>query len=134
MKIYLNEKGEIHDVGSNTTGEILTEVEVTDGTFDGWSKGKMLCYKVQVVNGVVVMMTPCVDSRIIRNFDNTQPFKISKTAYIDDTEIVFTDVPVGNMSVFVNGINHTDFERSGDRVTVRFEPLEEVAEVAINVI
>ena len=135
MKIYLNEDGEIYDVGSNTTGEDLTEVEVTDGTFDGWSKGKMLCYKVQVVDGVVVMMTPCVDSRLIRNFDNTQPFKMSKTAYIDDTSVTFYEVPTGNVTVYIGGYsgNYT-VNRVQDRLTVEFEPLEEVTEVTINVI
>ena len=62
------------------------------------------------------------------------PWTASKTAYIDDTSVSFENVPQGNMSVYVGGVNHTLFERDGDRVTVRFEPLEEVAEVAINVI
>jgi len=62
------------------------------------------------------------------------PWTALKMAYIDDTSVSFENVPNGNMSVYVGGVNHTLFERDGDRVVVRFEPLEEVAEVAINVI
>ena len=60
------------------------------------------------------------------------PVTMTKTAYIDDTECIFTEVPTGNMTVYCS-VPHT-VEREGDRVTVKFEPLEEVAEVAINVI
>lgn len=62
------------------------------------------------------------------------PWTATKTAYIDDTSTTFENVPNGNMSVYVGGVNHTLFERDGDRVVVRFEPLEEVTEVTINVI
>lgn len=62
------------------------------------------------------------------------PVTMTKTAYIDDTSVSFENVPQGNMSVYVGGVNHSLFERDGDSVTVKFEPLEEVAEVAINVI
>ena len=62
------------------------------------------------------------------------PWTASKTAYIDDTSTFFENVPNGNMSVYVGGVNHTLFERDGDRVTVKFEPLEEVTEVTINII
>lgn len=74
---------------------------------------------------------PAVASQIICGMI---PTTLSKTAYIDDTEVTFENVPNGNMSVYVGGVNHSLFERDGDRVTVRFEPLEEVTEVTINVI
>lgn len=60
------------------------------------------------------------------------PWTASKLAYIDDTEVTFTDVPQGSMSVYMD-TPHT-YERDGDRVVVKFEPLEEVTEVTINVI
>ena len=62
------------------------------------------------------------------------PWTASKTAYIDDTSVSFENVPNGNMSVYVGGVNHSLFERDGDRVVVRFEPLEEVTEVTISII
>ena len=60
------------------------------------------------------------------------PWTASKTAYIDDTECIFTDVPTGNMTVYCS-VPHT-IERDGDRVAVRFEPLDEVIEVTISII
>lgn len=60
------------------------------------------------------------------------PVTMTKTAYIDDTECIFTEVPTGNMTVYCS-VPHT-VERDGDRVTVRFEPLEEVIEVTISII
>ena len=60
------------------------------------------------------------------------PTTMTKTAYIDDTEVVFTDVPQGNVTAYMT-VPHT-VERDGDRVTVKFEPLEEVQTVTINII
>ena len=137
MKIYVNEKGEIH---STTPDPTLTEIEVTDGTFDGWTDAKICCYKVTVDgNGHVTMDTPYVDSRLIEHIDQlgkqveaVTPVTMTKTAYIDDTECIFENVPQGNVSAYMT-VPHT-VERDGDRVTVRFEPLEEVQTVTINVI
>ena len=60
------------------------------------------------------------------------PVTMTKTAYIDDTECIFTEVPTGNMTVYCS-VPHT-VERDGDRVTVKFEPLEEVTAVTISII
>ena len=60
------------------------------------------------------------------------PWTASKTAYIDDTECIFTEVPTGNMTVYCT-VPHT-VERDGDRVVVKFEPLEEVTEVTISIV
>lgn len=40
MLIFENSNLEIHDVGSSTD-PTLTPIEVTDGTFDGWSVAKI---------------------------------------------------------------------------------------------
>jgi hypothetical protein len=60
------------------------------------------------------------------------PWTASKTAYIDDTEVTFEGVPQGNTSVFMSVSN--TYVRSGDRVTVMFEKLEEATTVVINVV
>lgn len=78
-----------------------------------------------------VPVTAKTDDTAIK-VDDITPVTMTKTAYIDDTECIFTDVPTGNVSVYI-GVPHT-VERDGDRVTVRFEPLEEVQTVTINVI
>lgn len=138
MLIFVNERGEIHDV--NTTKDPkLTPIEVTDGSLDDMSEALICCYKVTVVDGVVEMRTPYVPSTVLESIDRLgkateaiTPTTITKTAYIDDTSVTFTDVPSGNLTVYL-AIPHT-VERDGDRVTVYFEPLEEVTEVTISII
>lgn len=140
MKVYVNEKNEIHEV--NTCSDpTLIELVITDGTFDNWSDAKICCYKVTVFNGIVTMMTPYVDSRLIEHIDQlgqqveaVTPWSETKTAYIDDTECVFKNVPQGNVNAFVGGVNYANFERLDDRIIVKFEPLTEAKEVTINVI
>lgn len=66
------------------------------------------------------------------------PYKESKTAYIDDTEIIFTDIPQGNLSVYVvdadNNYPAYTLERQADRLKVSFEPCENVTTVTISVL
>ena len=71
LKIYVNDKNEIHDVGVNSLSDpSLTEIRITDGTFDGWSRAKICCYKVTVNSqGHVTSYTPYVDSRLIFHID-----------------------------------------------------------------
>lgn len=68
MTIYVNERNEIKDVGA-TLDSTLTPLEVTDGTFDNWCIAKICCYKVNVVDGNVTMLTPYVDSRLIEHIE-----------------------------------------------------------------
>ena len=68
MIVYVNQNNEIKDVGA-TLDSTLTPLEITDGTFDGWSIAKIMCYKVNVNEGVVTMMTPYLDSRLIEHID-----------------------------------------------------------------
>lgn len=71
MIVYVNENVEIHDVGT-TTDPDLTAVEILDdeeNPFTGWSDAKICCYRVEVVEGHVVMFTPYVDTRLIPFID-----------------------------------------------------------------
>lgn len=61
------------------------------------------------------------------------PWTETKTAYIGDTEVVFTGVPTGNMTVFTSGAIGVVANRDRDIVTVSFEPLEEVTNVTISI-
>lgn len=138
MTVYVNDRNEIHDVGS-TTDPTLTPIEVTDGSLDDMSEALICCYRVTVEDGVVTMRTPYVPSTVLESIDRLgkqteaiTPKQYTKTAYIEDTEVVFTGVPNGNMTVYCS-VPHT-VERDGDRVVVRFEPLEEVTEVTISII
>lgn len=60
------------------------------------------------------------------------PYTETKTAYIDDTFIVFTNVPSGNLTVYFD--KPYTVEREADRVTVKFEPLEDVTTITISII
>lgn len=60
------------------------------------------------------------------------PYTETKTAYIADTFIVFTNVPSGNLTVYFD--KPYTVERDADRVTVKFEPLEEVTTITISII
>jgi hypothetical protein len=138
MLIFVNERGEIHDVNT-TTDPKLTPIEVTDGSLDDMSEALICCYRVKVEDGVVTMRTPYVPSTVLESIDRLgkqteaiTPKQYTKTAYIEDTEVAFADVPNGNMTVYCT-VPHT-VERDGDRVTVRFEPLEEVIEVTISIL
>lgn len=69
--------------------------------------------------------------------DSLTPYTDQKNAYIGDTEVLFTGVPAGKLSVFIedsegNYLNYT-VERINDRVTVSFEPLEYIATITISV-
>lgn len=67
------------------------------------------------------------------------PYTDTKTAYIGDTEVVFTGAKSGNLSVFIESEEGSEtgysLDRIGDMITVRFaEPLEYVTEVTISII
>lgn len=68
MIVYVNDKNEIKAVGV-TSDSSLTAIEILDGTLDGWSEEKICCYKINVVDGRVTMLTPYVDSRDIEHYD-----------------------------------------------------------------
>ena len=64
------------------------------------------------------------------------PYTDTKTAYIDDTEVTFADVPQGNLTVYFEsngGYPNYNVSRNGDRVTITFEPLEYIGTVTISV-
>ena len=79
----------------------------------------------------------------LSNFTDTKvaevtPYTETKTAYIGDTEVVFDVQMNGNLSVFVKDTegNYPDYavERTGDRITVEFEPLEYVTTITISIL
>lgn len=65
------------------------------------------------------------------------PYEETKTAYIGDTEVVFENVLVGNLSVFVEDSegNYPDFtlDRANGMITVKFAPLEYVTTITISI-
>lgn len=63
---------------------------------------------------------------------NITPYTESKTAYIGDTEVIFKDVPEGNITIYADVV--AGHQRTDVGVRVFFEPLEEVTNITISVV
>ena len=144
MILYVDSENKVRAVNS-TTDTSLTPLYVDENNeqfpFKGWSIAKICCYMVNVTDGVVTMWTPYVDSRMLESIDamghsleSAMPYKVTKTAYIDDTEVVFNNVPYGAISVALSNpsIDFTVTYDSGN-VVVEFAPLEEVTKVTLTI-
>ena len=79
-----------------------------------------------------------IDNLANSKIDKITPYKETKTAYIDDTEIIFENIPQGNLSVFVvdSEGNYPNFtvDRVTDRVTVSFDPCQYITTVTISIL
>ena len=65
---------------------------------------------------------------------NITPYTATKTAYIDDTELIFTNVPTGAWYVsFNNDATATRVTKDGETLIVEFDPMKEVTEVTVMV-
>lgn len=66
------------------------------------------------------------------------PFTVSKTAYIDDTEVIFENVPDGNVTVYMTDSNGNDilysYTKINGNVIVSFEKLTVLATVSISIL
>jgi hypothetical protein len=60
------------------------------------------------------------------------PYTETKTAYIDDTEVAFTNVPEGNLTIYFS--KPYTAVRDEDRLVIKFEALEEVTPITISII
>ena len=73
MILYVDSESKVRAVNS-TADASLTPLYVDENNdsfpFKGWSTAKICCYKVNVADGVVTMMTPYVDSRSLDMIDN----------------------------------------------------------------
>lgn len=87
MVIFTNSDNEIKDVGV-TTDVTLTGHVINDDTnpFNGWSTAKICCYKAIVQDGIVTMMTPYVDSRLLEHIDQLGKLNEVNSKNIDETE------------------------------------------------
>lgn len=69
-----------------------------------------------------------------QGISNVTPTTYTKTAYIGDTEVVFADVPSGNLTVFTDNLIEYSMAKDNDRVTISFEPLSEVTTITISIV
>ena len=86
------------------------------------------------------------NSQIVSKTDDTSnkveqitPTTYTKTAYIGDTDVVFTDVVFGNLNVYINNSDgyYPDYKvsRNNDRITIVFDaPLLYVTTVTISIL
>lgn len=69
-----------------------------------------------------------------QDVSNITPYESTKTAYISDTEVIFSDVPEGALLVsFSNGNRDYTVTRLDTSLKVEFEPLDEVITITIKV-
>ena len=74
-----------------------------------------------------------------QGISNVTPTTYTKTAYIGDTEVIFTDVVFGNLNVYINNSDgyYPDYKvsRNNDRITIVFDaPLLYVTTVTISIV
>jgi hypothetical protein len=74
------------------------------------------------------------DSAGIRqSVSSITPYTESKTAYIDDTQVVFDNVPCGNVLVYADTAIK-DWQRTANGLVVLFaEPLKEATTVTVSI-
>ena len=93
MYISVNSDNEIKSVGISSDPN-LTSIYIKDeeSPFVGWSDAKICCYKVEVVDGIVMMMTPYIDSRLLDHIDQLglQSNKLSN--YILETQEALAEI------------------------------------------
>lgn len=82
-------------------------------------------------------MIPREDWSVFEDVLSVTPYTDTKTAYIDDTEVTFENVPNGNLSLFmVDGDNQPvpcTYERINNDVRVSFEQRTSLATVTISI-
>ena len=144
MILFVDSENKVRAV-NHTEDDTLTPLYVDENNplfpFEGWSTSLICCYEVTVQDGIVTMMTPYVDSKMLdtidmmgHQIDSVTPITRTKTAYIDDTEVVFFDVPEGALVVsFANGNREYTVTRIGNNLKVEFAPLEEVTTITIKI-
>ena len=146
MIVFVDSENKIRAV-DKTSDESLTPLYINEEADDfpvkGWSKAKICCYMVSVSNGIVTMMTPYVDSRLLDQIDvmghsieDQAPFTATESASKGDSEVYFVGVPDGVVTVDARDLEGNELEfyvsRDKDIVKVSFdEPLEYAADIRI---
>lgn len=92
MILYVNNKNEIKDVNV-TTDNTLIPLEITDewNPFLNWPVAKICCYRVTVSNGIVTMMTPYVDTRLMEHIAKLGSKDEMIEADVTDTQLALVE-------------------------------------------
>lgn len=112
MYVSVNSNNEIKEVGITSNPE-LTSLYINDemNPFKDWSNAKICCYKVNVNDGVVTMMTPYVDSRLIEHIDRLGVADSAAETQITNLEAAVCDIyENAEAQVSINQQQLTDLE------------------------
>ena len=107
MIVFVDSENKVRAVNV-TTDNSLTPLYVDENNdtfpFKGWSVAKICCYKVNVSEGVVTMMTPYIDSRNLEMID-TMGHQIDATA---ENNVVTTETVDGIMTDIIPELAEAD--------------------------
>ena len=118
MILFVNDKGEIKDIDS-TEDKSLTALEITgNNPFEGWSDARIRCYRVEVRDGEVVMMTPYVSSTILDHIDYLGHGTERVAENIINTQLALTET-------------FEQAEKNGDQITDAEIAIAEVYEAVV---
>lgn len=152
-------KGEntFESIIDNADGNDIIDVYEDDekvGTYKGYSELFVASYvkgndsiSIELINNDIIQQIEDLNISIDeldediegvkQDVANITPITLTKTAYIDDTEIAFEDVPEGALSVYTidSEGKPIDFEmnRENNVVTLTFEPLEHVTNITLTI-
>ena len=118
MILFVNDKGEIRDIDS-TEDKSLTALEITgNNPFEGWSNARIRCYRLEVRDGEVVMMTPYVSSTILDHIDYLGHGAERVAENIINTQMALTET-------------FEQAEKNGDQITDAEIAIAEVYEAVV---
>ena len=118
MVLFVNDKGEIKDIDS-TEDKSLKALEITgNNPFEGWSDARIRCYRVEVRDGEVVMMTPYVSSTLLDHIDYLGKGTQAVAESVTSTQMALTET-------------FEQAEKNGDQLTDAEIAIAEVYETVV---
>lgn len=118
MILFVNDRREIKDIDS-TEDKSLKALEITgNNPFEGWSDARIRCYRVEVRDGEVVMMTPYVSSTILEHIDYLGKGTRAISENVTSTQMALTET-------------FEQAEKNGDQITNAEIAIAEVYEAVV---
>lgn len=137
MYVYVNENNEIKSVDIPVDG--LTGYYISEKTspFKGWSAAKICCYKVEVKEGVVMMMTPYIDSRFLDHFDqvghDTEANADDIISTMDGLAITYENMEKNTEDITTTmdglAVTYESMEKNTEDIDICFEGIAELYEL-----
>lgn len=109
-----------------------TEEEATHVAVQGVAYPLSEVAITQVDSGVVAFNQSNEISATNNSIDALTPYTETKTAYIGDKEMLFYDVPDGNVTVFYD--KPYELKRFSNRIELSFDPIEDITDITISIL